>query len=163
VPPASTSRPNLRAIAAFASVVALALGACSSSSATARTSAAPIRATPAPSTGSAGPSGAPDCSLTPDTADLGRLARQGPSNGVWVGMNLDWGSETVADVTGRLGRPSADVVSFVGFPLSAEDAKNLDAAAKQAREARALLVVTLQPPRNHPRLGVHVFHPDPRR
>ena len=60
-------------------------------------------------------------------------------------MNLDWGSETVADVTGHLGRPPADVVSFVGFPLSVADATNLDAAARQARDARALLVVTLQP------------------
>ena len=60
-------------------------------------------------------------------------------------MNLDWGSETVADVTGRLGHPPADVVSFVGFPLTDDDAKNLDAAARQARDARAVLVVTLQP------------------
>jgi hypothetical protein len=60
-------------------------------------------------------------------------------------MNLDWGSETVADVTARLGRPPADVVSFVSFPLTPDDGTNLDAAAAQAAAARAALVITLEP------------------
>ena len=76
---------------------------------------------------------------------LGELARNGPDTGAWVGMNLDWGSETVADLASRLGHPPADVVSFVSFPLTAEDGPNLDAAAAQAGEAGALLVITLQP------------------
>jgi hypothetical protein len=78
-------------------------------------------------------------------AELGDLARHGPTSAPWVGLNLDWGSQTVADVTGLLGAPPADVVSFVSFPLTEDDATNLDAAAQQARGAGALLVVTLEP------------------
>ena len=64
---------------------------------------------------------------------------------MWVGMNLDWGAETVADITSKLGSPPAVVVSFVSFPLTADDVTNLQAAANQARDAGAVLVVTLQP------------------
>jgi hypothetical protein len=60
-------------------------------------------------------------------------------------LNLDWGTETVADATARLGAPPAAVVSFVPFPLGPGDVANLDAAAGQAREAGAVLVVTLEP------------------
>jgi hypothetical protein len=60
-------------------------------------------------------------------------------------MNLDWGAETVADITSKLGSPPAVVVSFVSFPLTADDVTNLQAAANQARDAGAVLVVTLQP------------------
>jgi hypothetical protein len=78
-------------------------------------------------------------------AGLGLLARRGPADGVWVGMNIDWGAETVADVTSRLGDPPAAVVSFVAFPLAPTDVENLDAAALQARDAGAVLVATLEP------------------
>jgi hypothetical protein len=78
-------------------------------------------------------------------AGLGMLARSGPVDGVWVGMNIDWGAETVADVASRLGDPPAAVVSFVSFPLAAADVVNLDAAALQARDAGAVLVTTLEP------------------
>ena len=37
------------------------------------------------------------------------------------------------------------MVSFVSFPLTADDGTNLQAAANQARDAGAVLVVTLQP------------------
>ena len=60
-------------------------------------------------------------------------------------MNLDWGSQTVAQLEAELGRPPADVVSFVSFPLTAGDEGNLDAAADQAASAGAVLVVTLEP------------------
>ncbi len=60
-------------------------------------------------------------------------------------MNLDWGSQTVADVAQELGAPPADVVSFVSFPLTGDDEANLDAAAAQAADAGAVLVVTLEP------------------
>jgi len=77
--------------------------------------------------------------------DLGSLVRHGPPDGVWVGMNLDWGTETVADLTARLGHPPAAVVSFASVPFDAAAESNLDAAAGQARGARAILVVTLEP------------------
>jgi Glycosyl hydrolase family 26 len=60
-------------------------------------------------------------------------------------MNIDWGKETVEDVTTRLGRPPAVVVSFVAFPLASTDVANLDRAAAQARDAGAVLVATLEP------------------
>ncbi len=60
-------------------------------------------------------------------------------------MNFDWAAETVADVTGRLGRPPATVVTFLPFPFTPGDAKNLDAAANQARQAGAVLIATLEP------------------
>jgi len=60
-------------------------------------------------------------------------------------MNLDWGSETVAGATSQLGRPPATVVTFVSFPLTADDTTNLDASAGQARAAGAVLIVTLEP------------------
>ena len=86
------------------------------------------------------------CPSPADTAaELGALARLGPATGIWVGMNIDWGSETITDLQAALGRPPADVVSFVSFPLTADDRTNLDAAAGQARDAGAVLVVTLQP------------------
>jgi Glycosyl hydrolase family 26 len=97
-------------------------------------------------TASSAPQPTASCTTSTFSAgDLGRLARAGPSSGVWVGMNLDWGSETVAEVTGRLGSPPATVVSFVSFPLTSDDGVNLQAAARQAREAGAILIVTLQP------------------
>jgi len=78
-------------------------------------------------------------------ADLAELVRTGPAAGAWVGLNLDWGSETVAQVTERLGRPPATVVSFVPFPLDETASTNLDAAAGQARDVGAVLIVTLEP------------------
>lgn len=102
---------------------------------------------PSPRPGaSAGASVAPSCTQDPAVAaELTRLAKSGPASGTWVGMNIDWGTETVADVTSRLGRPPAVVVSFVAFPLAAADVGNLDSAARQAHDARGLLVVTLEP------------------
>ena len=60
-------------------------------------------------------------------------------------MNIDWGAETVAEVTNRLGSPPAVVVSFVSFPLAPADVENLDAAAIQARDAGAVLITSLEP------------------
>jgi hypothetical protein len=97
-------------------------------------------------TSSVSASASASCPSTPNSAtELGRLARDGPSAGVWVGLNLDWGAETVANATSRLGSPPAVVVTFVSFPFAAPDGPNLQAAADQARDARAVLIVTLEP------------------
>lgn len=138
----SSFRRGRRGVAS-AIALAIAASACSGGGvATPGTPAAP--ASPAPSSQALSPS--PACASPASSTDaLGRLARNGPTSGVWVGMNLDLGWETVADETSRLGSPPADVVSFVSFPLGADDAANLGAAASQARDAGALLVVTLQP------------------
>ncbi len=123
--------------------LALVLAACS---------AAPPAVTDAPATPAATAASTPAANPSSScpspvisAAALGTLARHGPAEGVWVGMNIDWGTETVADLTSRLGEPPAAVVSFVAFPLGPADVENLDAAAAQARKAGAVLVTTLEP------------------
>ena len=130
----------------YVAVLALVLAACSTG-APADETTTPIASS---SSKSASQASTPTPSASCETAaaspdDLGRLARQGPDSGAWVGLNLDWGSETVADATARLGSPPAAVVSFVRFPLGPSDAQNLDAAAAQASAAGAVLLVTLEP------------------
>jgi len=123
----------------FGIALALVLTACSASGAA--VTDAPATLPVVASTPTAIPCPSPVISA----AELGTLARHGPAEGVWVGMNIDWGTESVADVTSRLGSPPAAVVSFVAFPLGPADVENLDAAAAQAREAGAVLVTTLEP------------------
>jgi Glycosyl hydrolase family 26 len=129
--------------------LALVLAACSAGGSGVPTTTAVPQATATVSAAAAAAStAAPSTACAPPTnlsADLGHLVRNGPSSGVWVGMNLDWGAETAADVTTRLGSPPATVVSFVSFPLTPDDVTNLQAAVSQARDAGAVLVVTLQP------------------
>ena len=130
---------RVRASGLFGVLLALVLAACSAGGP--GVTDAPVTPVAAASTPTAIPCPGPVISA----AGLGLLARRGPADGVWVGMNIDWGAETVADVTSRLGDPPAAVVSFVAFPLAPADAENLDAAADQARDAGAVLVATLEP------------------
>jgi hypothetical protein len=128
--------------------LAFVLAACSAGGTGVPTAPAIPQATATGSAAAAASAAAPSIACAPPTnlsADLGHLVRNGPGSGVWVGMNLDWGAETVADVTNELGSPPATVVSFVSFPLTQDDVTNLQAAANQARDAGAVLVVTLQP------------------
>ena len=68
-----------------------------------------------------------------------------PSGQAWFGMNLDWGSDTIAAVSERLGTTPAAWVQFVGFPLDAGGRDNLDAFFSQVGAARGVAVVTLEP------------------
>ena len=52
-----------------------------------------------------------------------------PATGVHLGVNLDWGRQTLADYAAHLGRRPAVAVSFTDFPLGRDDELNLDAAA----------------------------------
>jgi hypothetical protein len=139
--PANAGRGTLTA-----AVLALVVAACGGAGST-----GPVVTPTAPGESVAAGSPAPTVAVSAcpssatSAAQLGDLARSGPASGTWVGMNLDWGAQTVADVTGLLAHPPADVVSFVSFPLTPDDETNLDAAAGQARDAGALLVVTLEP------------------
>jgi hypothetical protein len=144
------AHPALRCARLVAAVAALALvvAACV-------TGAPAVETTPfaVETTRSAAPSPTERASASPPSCvapavpvdELGRLARVGPDSGAWVGLNLDWGSETVAAATARLGAPPAAVVSFVPFPLEAGDARNLEAAAEQASAGGAVLLLTLEP------------------
>lgn len=140
--PASSTR-RVRSRGWSVAALAIVLSACSAGGTVVQTSPT----TPRPKV--AGPQTlgpATSCaSTTSSTTELGRLARVGPSSGVWVGTNLDWGTETVADMTSRLGSPPAVLVSFVSFPLALADITNLQAAVGQARDAGAVLIATLQP------------------
>ena len=101
--------------------VALLASACTSSAPALTPGASPMPVASSIASPSASPALATGaCPPATDSATaLGALARNGPDTGAWVGLNLDWGSETVADLASRLGRPPADVVSFVSFPLTA--------------------------------------------
>lgn len=78
------------------------------------------------------------CSVVP-------IARALPTKGVLLGVNLDWGSETLAQYAKAIGRRPAVATNFVGFPLSRTDGTNLTGAADQVRADGGVLLVTLQP------------------
>ena len=129
---------------AIALVAALLVGGCGAP-------AAAATATPG-AAGSADPSashgGAPAASPTPapiDMSGIRDLALHGPASGVWLGLNLDWAHDSVADAAARLGRPPAVAVVFAAVPLDAAGGANLDAAAAQVAAARGVLLVTLEP------------------
>jgi hypothetical protein len=68
-----------------------------------------------------------------------------PSDGVLVGVNLDWGRQSLADYAEHLDHRPAAVVSFTGFPLSPDDERNLDGAVDQAAADGGVLLLTLEP------------------
>ncbi|MGY1635477.1 glycoside hydrolase family 26 protein [Geodermatophilus sp. SYSU D00742] len=78
------------------------------------------------------------CAATP-AADLV------PASGAYLGTNLDWADQTLADHAGQLGRAPAVAVSFAGFPLTADDRRNLDGAVEQLRADGGMLLLTLEP------------------
>lgn len=65
--------------------------------------------------------------------------------GAYLGVNLDWGSQTLAEYGAALGTRPAVAVSFTGFPFSPADEPNLDAAVEQVRADGGLLLLTLEP------------------
>ncbi|MGZ6340233.1 MAG: glycoside hydrolase family 26 protein [Candidatus Limnocylindrales bacterium] len=126
----------------MASLVLASVSACSTGVTTGGTvppSGSPTKASPT------GASPNPCETAAVSIADVGRLARLGPSSGVWVGLNLDWGAQTVAEVSSMLRSPPAVLVTFVTFPLTAADVGNLEAAVSQVRVAGAALIITLEP------------------
>ncbi|MGY1661060.1 glycosyl hydrolase [Geodermatophilus sp. SYSU D00705] len=68
-----------------------------------------------------------------------------PTSGAYLGTNLDWADETLADYAGQLGEAPAVAVSFAGFPLGTDDERNLDGAVEQLRADGGLLLLTLEP------------------
>ena len=69
-----------------------------------------------------------------------------PSAGrTWFGMNLDWGSETIAEVSDRLGATPAVWVQFVRFPLTDGDRGNLAGFFEQVGAAGGHGMLTLEP------------------
>lgn len=137
-----TDPVGLRRLPGWALLLACALSACTSAPSAPGPSATLSVTAVAPEQVNVA---SPCVSAGATTSELANLARVGPSSGVWVGMNLDWGSETIAGVAGQLDHPPATVVTFVSFPLTVADTTDLDLAARQTHDAEAVLIVTLQP------------------
>lgn len=68
-----------------------------------------------------------------------------PQGRAWFGMNLDWGSETIGEVSDRLGVTPAVWVQFVRFPLTDADRGNLAGFFEQVGTAGAHGLLTLEP------------------
>lgn len=68
-----------------------------------------------------------------------------PEGRAWFGMNLDWGSQTIAQVSDALGATPAVWVQFVRFPLTDADRGNLAGFFEQVGAAGARGLLTLEP------------------
>jgi hypothetical protein len=92
----------------------------------------------APGDGAAAPSASPSCTAVLPDAAL-------PVEGVALGVNPDWGRETLAQFTEATGLEPAAAVSFSDVPLDDTDTTNVRAAAEQVATAGGVLVLTLEP------------------
>ena len=73
------------------------------------------------------------------------LARLEPADGAYFGVNLDWGNDSAAAVSQRLGRTPVVWVQFVAFPLDAGAKANLDAFIDQVASVGGMALITLEP------------------
>lgn len=78
-----------------------------------------------------------------------------PDGSAWFGMNLDWSTDSVADVSARLGVTPSVWVQFVPLPLDDAARENLDAFVKQLAAVGGIGLVTLEP-----RDGLQVVTPE---
>ncbi|WP_298455040.1 glycoside hydrolase family 26 protein [uncultured Cellulomonas sp.] len=122
-PPSPNAWSPARAVPSAALVLAgvLALAGCSTFAA----------ATPAPPR-------APVCAV-PRAADVV------PPDGILLGVNLDWGRQTLAEYAGAIGRGPAVAVHFSDVPLSPADVTDVVAAGEQVRADGGVLLLTLEP------------------
>ncbi|GAA4197476.1 hypothetical protein GCM10022219_25410 [Microbacterium oryzae] len=67
------------------------------------------------------------------------------ADGVAFGVDLDWEEQTVAEYADLLGEHPADVVSYAPIPWREEDRAHVLDAAKQAADAGAAQLLTLEP------------------
>src|SRR5260370_6036437 len=68
-----------------------------------------------------------------------------PGGGVYFGVNLDWGHDSPASLSGRLGRHPALFVAFAPFPLAASAASYVDGIVGGLVRQHAALMLTLEP------------------
>ena len=88
---------------------------------------------------------APSTAMPPPAAPAAALELVPPEGRAWFGMNLDWGSETIGEVSDRLGATPAVWVQFVRFPLTDSDRGNLAGFFEQVGAAGAQGLLTLEP------------------
>jgi len=126
----------VRPFSGFA-VVAAALGiaasGCSGPSTYEVATATPL-ATPATAAAGVGTS---TLTYPPSLLDAG--------NHFYFGVNLHWGEDSLAAYTSRTGLAPEVIVNFFAFPLGEGDRTNLEDFFDEAREARAIPLVTLEP------------------
>lgn len=87
------------------------------------------------------------CNINPkavpcDPIDGRNLA---PDTGTLMGVNLEWGRETLAEYSEKLGERPAVAVTFADFPFNEEDPGLLASAAEQLRQNGGMLLLTLEP------------------
>lgn len=68
-----------------------------------------------------------------------------PRKGTLSGVSIDWGNDTLAAYSERLGRTPAVAVTFTGFPMSEQEEMWLDQAVEQARTQGSELLLTVEP------------------
>ena len=68
-----------------------------------------------------------------------------PHHGAMLGVNLDWGSESLKDFSARLGLKPAVAVSFANLPMNGSDVQNVIGAVDQVRAMNGTLLLTLEP------------------
>ena len=73
------------------------------------------------------------------------LARLEPADGAYFGVNLDWGNDSAAAVSERMGRTPMVWVQFVSFPLDDAGRANLDAFIDQVAAVHGMALITLEP------------------
>lgn len=86
---------------------------------------------------------APSAAAT--TPQLPGLTRLEPADGALFGVNLDWGNDSVAAVSERLGVTPAAWVQFVAFPLDDGGRANLDSFIDQVASVHGMALITLEP------------------
>lgn len=74
-----------------------------------------------------------------------RAAAMVPTNGVLLGVNLDWNTQSLADHRGNLGHPPAVVVQFSDIPYDDATWQHTVHAAEQVRQNGGILLLTLEP------------------
>lgn len=94
---------------------------------------------------------APSAPATPAASTSGLppqvpgLARLEPADGALFGMNVDWGNDTAAAVSERLGVTPAVWVQFFAFPFDAGGRANLDAFVDEVAQVGGSALITLEP------------------
>jgi hypothetical protein len=68
-----------------------------------------------------------------------------PEDGVYMGVHLNWGAQTLAEYASSLGHRPAVAGAFMPLPLTADDERNLDDEVQQIRDGGGLLLLTLEP------------------
>lgn len=134
----------------LAIVIALLSAGCGSAGST----TLPTRGSPS-GTGPIDPAATPPTSRSPSrSASASRssvpspapgLSRLEPADGAYLGLNLDWGTETAAEASQDLGRTPAVWVQFARFPLDGGGRANLDAFIDQVAAIGGIGVITLEP------------------